>query len=413
MLLEEQAAELLNRCEKILGIRLTQVRGNLKKAETRIPAVWEMLVLEAASEIGQVEYEPEIGGSPDIRLSLANSRPIWIEVAFLFPRFWKEERKSQEVVSWLHSEAKYRGIPSYKIYPRLDGVNKKNAGPVRNLPEINERNKFLNSFEIKNFFDEIIDNPSIEHKVISSNYTLSIFYSPHSNGPYNSSSGLVQEAPTVIEEHAVFRVLKGKAKQHDVIGPRIICIGSDQSPALTIIKGPMEVSLNDAIQEVFLKNKSISAVVTVSIEDTPTLFALNKQARCNLFCNPYAKTPLHHEEIMALQKLEFNKWKYTFKLPNWKNRGKENFKRATGKLIWTPKRMSIEIEIPANVVVDSLAGKNTLIREFDIQKDTKLHQALDEGWVVDACSFKNGNIELGEAPKIVLKLSPPFKVFDN
>lgn len=151
MLLNEQAAELLKKCETIVGSELSQVRGNLQKAENRAAAVWELLVLEAASKMGEVKYEPHPGASPDIQLFLPGHRAVWIEVAFLYPRFWKEERKSIALTNWIFSEAERRGIPSYKIYPRLDGVIKGSAGPVRNLPELNERKQFLNSQEIKNF----------------------------------------------------------------------------------------------------------------------------------------------------------------------------------------------------------------------------------------------------------------------
>lgn len=108
MLSEDQAAELLKRCESIVGKTLKQVRGNLKKAETRASAVWELLVLEEASNIGQmVEYEPITDGKcPDILLTLKNRRKIWIEVAFLHPRFGKEERKTEDVRKWIQEEAK-------------------------------------------------------------------------------------------------------------------------------------------------------------------------------------------------------------------------------------------------------------------------------------------------------------------
>ena len=75
--------------------------------------------------------------------------------------------------------------------------------------------------------------------------------------------------------------------------------------------------------------------------------------------------------------------------------------------------MSTEVEIPANIIIDALAGKTTLAEAFGLKEDDRLYQALKEGWKVEACSYKKGNIELGEAPKIVLQLSPPFKVFER
>jgi hypothetical protein len=73
----------------------------------------------------------------------------------------------------------------------------------------------------------------------------------------------------------------------------------------------------------------------------------------------------------------------------------------------------MEVEIPANIIIDALVGKTTLSKAFNLKNDDPLYKAFNEGWVVESCSFKNGNIELGEAPKIVLQLSPPFNVYER
>lgn len=55
MIKEGQVVELLKRCEDITGQRLEQVRGNLSRAESRSAAIWELIVLDASTEIGAVE----------------------------------------------------------------------------------------------------------------------------------------------------------------------------------------------------------------------------------------------------------------------------------------------------------------------------------------------------------------------
>ena len=82
MITEEQAAELLRRCEQIAGRKLTGLRGRLRSAEARVAAVWEMLVVDAAARLGPTEYESPEGG-PDLRLKLPSGRWVWMEVAFL------------------------------------------------------------------------------------------------------------------------------------------------------------------------------------------------------------------------------------------------------------------------------------------------------------------------------------------
>ena len=68
----------------------------------------------------------------------------------------------------------------------------------------------------------------------------------------------------------------------------------------------------------------------------------------------------------------------------------------------------MEIEIPSNVLVDVLVGKTTLAKAFDLKDDEPLMHALREGWVIESCSLKGGNIEMDEAPKVVLEIAPPF-----
>jgi hypothetical protein len=58
VLLEEQSAALLRRCEEILAVELRQTRGHLRKAATRASAVWELLVIEAASTLAQLNMSP-------------------------------------------------------------------------------------------------------------------------------------------------------------------------------------------------------------------------------------------------------------------------------------------------------------------------------------------------------------------
>ena len=135
MLKEEQAAELLSRCELLVGKRLDQIRGNLKNAESRSAALLELLVLEEVSRIGRVEYEPLDGVSPDILLTLPNERKIWIEVAFLYPRFWKQTRLTRAVANWIWPEAENRKIPSCSLSFKFDG-ERNLSGSIIKLPEL-------------------------------------------------------------------------------------------------------------------------------------------------------------------------------------------------------------------------------------------------------------------------------------
>jgi len=210
MLKEEQAAALLTRCETIIGKKLSDVQRKLQQPDARSATVWELLVIEAASQIGTVEYEPHPGGSLDIRLHLPHGRPIWLEVAFLYPRFWKEERKSEAVLQWIFQEVKRRAIPPWKIQYRLDGDRKNTAGPVWALPDLHERKRFLKDSGISKFFDNICSALNDQHVFSSSQYSIALSYTPNASGPYSSGGGLLQESSKTIKEHALYKVLKRK-----------------------------------------------------------------------------------------------------------------------------------------------------------------------------------------------------------
>ncbi|CUS37202.1 hypothetical protein COMA2_30125 [Candidatus Nitrospira nitrificans] len=66
MLFEEQVVELLRRCEKLVGKELSQIRSDLKSAQTRGAAVWELLVIEASAHMGALQHEPRQNGTLDI-----------------------------------------------------------------------------------------------------------------------------------------------------------------------------------------------------------------------------------------------------------------------------------------------------------------------------------------------------------
>ncbi len=305
-------------------------------------------------------------------------------------------------------EAERRGILFSKIHPRLDGKDT-NAGPILTLPAITERKQFLKEPEIVKFFQDIASKPAERHSCCLSRYTVSISYLPNAQGPYSYTGGLQQESPKVVEEHAVYRVLNEKAGKQKVPGPKIICIGSDQSPALSILNAPGRPTYRDGIREALEKNRSISAVSIISIRTSAGAFGLlETRAHGNLFLNDYADAPLTKEEAELLSKMDFNRWKYTFPLKKWGNSGAAGFRPVGGTLECKMRGNGMEIEIPARIIVDALAGKTTLFKEYRLSETDKIAKAFNEGWAVKSCSLKEGDIEAGEGPKIVLTLSPPL-----
>jgi hypothetical protein len=405
MLIEEQVHGLLLRCERLLGTELRRIRGDLRNADNRAAAIWELIVLDAAMTISPIEYEPLQGSSPDICLNLPYGRSIWIEVTYIYPRFWQEERQTTEVRRWLFSEIKRRGIPTGKILIYLYGEQTK-AGRVPKLPKSNEKKKFLSHPELEKLYDRISSYPSESYNCYLTPYTISLSYQPEAKPPLSSFGGPIHESPTNVKEHAVYRKLKEKAKQFHVQEPLVICLGSDQSPALSEVSG--RAHIHRAVQAAFLEHHSLSAVIIVSIALRPVILGeLSRKAHVEILINPYARYPLKAEEIQSLRKIDFNRWRYTYPIEKNESDTIKRDRRVTGHLTWRPKAMGIEIEIPSNIVIDALAGKKSLTEAYRLPKNHQISRILNDGWVIESCSLKEGNLEAGEATKIVLELVPP------
>jgi hypothetical protein len=411
MLREEQAAELLRRCELITGQRLEQVRGNLRNAETRAAAVWELLVLEEASRIGKVEYEPCAGGSPDILLTLTNERKIWIEVAFLYPRFWKQERQSRTVDEWVREEAKRRDISPFKISFRFDGDSSNLAGPVRELPALHQRKIFLNEPEVVYFFESIKKDTFKGFSIKLSKYSVELIYSPQDTGPFYHGGGLAQEVPKIVKEHAVYRVLKGKARQHrQVKGAILVCIGSDQSPVLSDYS--TRPTFRDAVDSAFSETSSLSGAIILKIEDSHDIFqsGLNRRARGELLANSTANELLTESDFNQLTKMNFNRWKYFFSLEKYEEEERHRVRKVSGNIRYGALGINrIRLEIPSSVLIDCLAGKTDLDEEYSLKDMGSYYDCINNGWTVISCSLKEGTIEAGEAPKVILELERPLE----
>jgi hypothetical protein len=416
MLLDEQAAELLRRCELITGQQLEIVRGNLRNASTRAAAVWELLVLEEASRIGKVEYEPVAdcipGSRPDILLTLMNERKIWIEVAFLYPRFWKQERQSRTVDEWIREEAKKRGVCSFKISTRFNGDSNNPAGPTRKLPELQKRKSFLIDPEVACFFDSIKKDASQGRSIKLSKYSVELIYTPQDTGPFHhSGGGLVQEVPKIVKEHAVYRVLKQKARQHrNVQGPILVCIGSDQSPVLSDYSG--RPTFRDAVDSAFGETTSLSGAIILKIEDSHNIFksGVDRKASGEFFPNPRANEKLAESDLDQLSKMDFNRWKYFFSLEKYEKEERHRGRKMSGNIKYGALGMNrIRLEIPSSVLIDCLAGKTDLDKEYSLKDMGSYYDCINNGWTVTSCSLKEGSIEAGEAPKVILELEHPLE----
>lgn len=414
MLKEEQAAELLKRCETIAGRELKQIRGNLRRASTRAEAVWELIVVEAAAQIGRLEYESTQGG-PDIRLELPTGRWVSIEVTYLHPRFDNEEQRSAMVVRWLHDAAATIGANPPEIRCEFHGDNKHPAGPKRTLPLEQDRKQFLASTEVSQFLAAVFSRPTETHQKQLSDYSVTLIASPRTPGSFGflSWGGSLQEAPKTVNEHAVFRAVRSKIQQHKVEEPHLVCIGSDVSPVLSSSMQSFGIRLEHALGAAVLKSGELSGVLVVNIEQAMPVLQnrITRTARYTIYPVTSCRHPLTEEEWALLQKLDLNRWKYSFPLPKKEALPQHRSRYISGSLgLSSTSGGNVKLTIPASVLVDILAGRKQLLDDYRGKEDSfgnAIAHCLHEGWTIVSCSFQDGDIQQAEAALVVLELAPP------
>jgi len=411
MLKEEQAAELLRRCEAIAGRTLHQVRGNLRRAKTRAEAVWELLVVEAAAQLGAVECERPEGG-PDLRLQMPTGRWVAIEVTYLHPRFAREERLSEMVAQWMHDASLALGPDAPHIECQFHGDKDNPAGPVRRLPREQDRKRFLTSPEVIAFLRLAQQRPEEAHRVTLTDYTITLRSSPGLGRAKDILhwGGLSQESPKIVGEHAAFRSLRAKMKQHKVDGPHLVCIGSDVSSMLSsTFAGLMGVRLEHALDAAIGGAGTLSGVLTVRIEHTLPLSDGVRRAFSTAFPVATARHPLDPEEWDFIRRLDLNRWAFTWPLPD---RGRDpiaGMRYINGSISHCHHGGNLKLTIPTNVLLESLSGKRSLVDAYNLTKDEALAKYLSQDWSIVKCSLQEDDLQKGLASSIVLELGPPHE----
>jgi hypothetical protein len=412
MLREDQAAELLRRCEAAVGQRLTQVRAGLLNAEVRASAVWELLCIDAFAQIGPIAYERLAGASrPDLLLSVHGYSDFAIEAAYVYPRHWRNDRRAREFLSWVYGYAKVKNIPEVRISSHFFGDSTNPAGPVRDLPLEQEKNNVLRSEAFASFFAAIEQRPNEIHEALISPYTVRLKYDPSDNGPFVHGSSSVEESPLKVDQHGLYRALQTKARQHDPSDPYVICVGSDQSTAITRHVRPSGINERDAVAKLFGEYSRVSAVITVGLEDVVDQ-GFHRVAHSRSYQNPAAARPLQKAHIDALSKLNFNRWKFYFALEKWNSPDMSAFEKSAGPLGFAAREGSISMTIPTTILVDCLAGKTSLKEHYADPSGVTLLKCVEEGWEVVGCSFQAGDIQQALSSTVTLEFArAPERVY--
>ncbi|GEM_PF-2412783 len=410
MLKEEQVMGLLIECESLVGQPLTQIRGNLTKPENRSAAIFELIAIEAFSALGAVEYEP-FHNSPDLRVTLADGSQAWVEVAFLYDKYWKQERQSRELTMAMRDHAKSRGVAPEKISFRFNGSST-DAGYERKLPEQQELKKFLKEDYVKAIIDRIQAEPLQPFTVAHPVFSFEVSYVP--TAIYAGGGGVVQEAPKNVSQHQLFKVIKRKASQHSVEGFRIVCVGTDSSSAFSSSRAPGVISAELALRTAFSETTSVGCVITVDIKhDFQPFSQLRKLAHVCIYGNPRAKAPLTQVVVDALDRLNFNRWKYSFELNQYQTPSKGLARKILGAISMTTSREGMSLEIPSALLVEILAGREKLL-EGESSMDASIQHFLSGDYRVESCTLIPADAHAGNGANVKLNLVlNPDSIFER
>lgn len=331
MLLEDQAAELLRRCEQRFGRRLDQIRGNLRVADTRAAAVWELLCIDAWSKVASIVYEPTgHASSPDLVVT-SGEATMWVEVAFLYPSSWKNDRRERELQRAIYKEVSRRGIPAHTISTEYFGVAV-GRGKARSLPDPHVASGVINASPVRSFFEQVRLHPDEGRSVRLDPYSVIVHFDPNATGPYITSRGEVDTPSGAIEDDPLYRVLARKSGQHRPNQPYLICAGSDQGFSISRTRMSSHAA-NRVIAAIFVKWPRVSGIQLVSIEDEIDISApFRRRAHARLHLNSKALHPIDSSLLHAMQGLDFNSWRFYFSLGKWQGKENSQFQVSRGPI---------------------------------------------------------------------------------
>ncbi len=409
MLKDDQVIELLKYCEELLGYSLKQIRGNLKNLEHRSAAIFELIVIDQLSRIGIVEYESKEGQSPDIKLIFDNGAYIWIEIAFLYPRYWKNEQRRIEFDHAVSNEAKRRKISPEKIQISFFHTQDTKGKPKQSIPELHQIKKAISSGTIKDFFDEVVKNPDSFFLKSSDDYNFTIQYNPDKKDCFKITSSTVMESTDNIKENNLYRVLKSKCQQHKIKDePRLILVGTDKSSAIPSKDSPERLNEQNVINKIFTDNTSISGILLVRIEPDQ-IKPDNDKTHILIYKNSIARNPLENHIIESLREIDFKGWKYTSPIDKFKT----NLTKKTNQTNKTSSSFKTRfdehgpiIELAENILIDIIAGKTSLRDEFPILKSPNMKfEPLKFASSLREVSFIEADLRQGKPRIVVLKFT--------
>lgn len=426
MLREHQVRFLLQSAERLTGRELTQIRGKLRSKTQVRHAIWELVLLDAASRLGKVEYEP-LGDEttcPDILVNVSGGG-VWLEAAYLEPRHADVLARQEAFTLELHSAAKERGMDPYSFSRDFYGAPAAFGADVK-LPQAQELKRFFRRPAIRAFFDQAAVSPRQRASIDlgPEGATAIVTFDPRPRGDIVViGGGPVVEAPRRLKKHALYRVLDDKGAHYadTLTNPLIVCVVTEQNPTMGLLQPPSQIPETDAVDAAFKRRPLLSGVMLVSIEQSPSVFGLpqSRRARSRMYFNNHARYPLTDEARSELKKLQFDNVDWGTSWNEWEGAATadERASRIGGMMTIRHLTAGFVVTLPVKKVVGLLGGLLTpaeLLAEYRESENAFQRAAIEDRQLVrvtllphDPRGAEPAMIELEFGPPTALLLQVP------
>jgi hypothetical protein len=292
-----------------------QVAEHVKKLNNQdnvsIATVWEVVILNALSKVGEVKHEKKFEGSrkPDIFFESSNITPFVADITAISDEYYDKENPINYFRECLNNFFNKEGLTTKGL--SIDVGNEKvgNYGDRKirlSLPE----KKDISSFIKQEFFIireaiKYAPNQAFKTEIKKENASFSIFYNPHSK--YSAGGYASYTVPYSLTKNPIYNRLKKKADQlrnskYDGVMGVFVCDGECDS-LNNEFYCVEKFSQADIIQVVFRVNTSLSFVVILTPEEHHQV-GTAKYLKGLFYPNPKAKFPVNQDFFQELKKIE-------------------------------------------------------------------------------------------------------------
>jgi hypothetical protein len=368
VLAEHQVRFLLERCEEIVGRELKQLRGNLRSKRHVRAAIWELILIDAAAELGSMKYETATPGGRALDIFLDMDGGLWIEAAFLEPRFAEVLERQEKFTQRLRKAEKEAGVAVGSIQRDFYGA-KSAAGFDVTVPHESELARVFRSPDMRAFLADIKGQPSENRHIDlgAAGVTVVLTYAGPRSGPIFSVGGSpVLEAPRRVEEHALFRLLDEKGRKYRNAGithPVVIHVATERNPSVNRFYSVHTVPHRDAVAAALRKHPVISGVVLMWLESPVPVFGLAppRQPRLEAFLNDDALHPLTEHMRVLLPRMRFDRVDYGELWNEWEGAttAEQRLNRLGGSMNYRSTKDGFTVTIPADLLIQALSSTSS------------------------------------------------------